>query len=80
MRNRQPDVIFIDLPDPPQEILAFIASVKQADANTRVAVLSHGDAVDLETRALESGADAFIAKGQGSSLALIDLIHDLIRR
>ncbi len=80
MRSYRPNVIFIDLPDPPQASLAFIASIKEADADTRVAVMSRINPVAAETLALENGADAFIAKGHGISLALIDLIHEMIRK
>lgn len=78
--NQQPDIVFLDIMDPPRHSLAFIALIKDTVEQVRIVVITHNDSPDIRTAALENGADRFFAKQHGSSVALIDLIHDIVRR
>jgi DNA-binding NarL/FixJ family response regulator len=80
IRDRHPDVIFLYLTDPPHISLTFIESIRKENTPTRITVMAEHPDSDIEAHILASGADAFIVKEQGTSLALIDLIHDMIRR
>jgi len=78
--NQQPDIVFLDIMDPPRHSLAFIALIKDTVEQVRIVVITHNDSPDIRTAALENGADRFFAKQHDSSVALVDLIHDIVRR
>ena len=80
LRNQQPEVVFLDIALPEATGIELIASIKALAADTRIVVVTSQDSDECRTRALQNGADYFLAKEYAIGLHLIDVIHDVIRR
>lgn len=80
LRNHQPEVVFLDIALPDEAGIGLIATIKTVAVDTRIVVVTSQDSDECRERALQNGADYFLAKERAIGLHLIDVIHDVIRR
>ena len=72
----QPDVIVVDLNLPHVHGLEACRQVKQLKPDAKVIVYSAMTEPDVQQRAFEVGASAFVAKGTGDLLSTIKRLYD----
>jgi DNA-binding NarL/FixJ family response regulator len=75
----QPDAILLDLAMPVMDGLQAIPEIRRCSPRTRIVVLSAFNASEMEERALQAGAMAYLAKGSGPDEILATL-RDVARR
>ena len=75
----QPDVILLDLAMPRLSGLDALESLARVAPDSKIVVLSGFDADRLGSRALESGADAYIQKGVPPEV-LVEVVSDVLHR
>ena len=72
----QPDVIVVDLNLPQVNGLEACRQITQANPDAKVIVFTAMDDPDLEQRAIEVGASAFVCKSAGDLLSTIKRLSD----
>ncbi|AJO78666.1 MULTISPECIES: response regulator transcription factor [Pseudomonas] len=91
IRRLLPDLIVLDLSIPKMDGLAVIAHLKAVGINSKVLILTSGDAANFAMRSLQAGAAGFVSKDEslddlviavkavlaGSSYFPVDTIHRL---
>ncbi|OLF53816.1 response regulator transcription factor [Pseudomonas chlororaphis] len=91
IRRLLPDLIVLDLSLPKMDGLAVIAHLKAVGINSKVLILTSGDASNFAMRSLQAGAAGFVSKDEslddlviavkavllGSSYFPVDTIHRL---
>lgn len=73
----QPDLVLLDLAMPRMDGLEALPLIRAAVPDVRVIVLSGFNHSALADKAIEAGADHYVAKG-GSIRALLDLAEELL--
>lgn len=73
----QPDLVMLDLAMPRMDGLEALPLIRAAVPDVRVIVLSGFDQGTMADKALEAGADRYVAKG-GSIRELLDLVEELL--
>ncbi|MCW2762699.1 MAG: ATP-binding region, ATPase domain protein [Marmoricola sp.] len=76
-RNLQPDLVFLDIAMPVMDGLEALPEVRRASPDATIVMLSGFGASEMTVRALESGADGYIQKGQPLS-ALLAQVRTLV--
>jgi len=74
----QPDLVLLDLAMPRMDGLEALPLIRAAVPDVRVIVLSGFNQSALADKAIEAGADHYVAKG-GSIRALLELAEELLR-
>ncbi|QIK76325.1 response regulator transcription factor [Nocardioides piscis] len=73
----KPDLVMLDLAMPRMDGLEALPLIRAAVPDVRVIVLSGFDQGTMADKALEAGADRYVAKG-GSIRELLDLVEELL--
>ena len=80
LRNQQPDVVFLDIGFPQEEVVQLIDAIDGAAGDIRLVVLAGHDAAATQAVGLKDRADCFLPKEQAVGLRLADVIREMIRR
>jgi DNA-binding NarL/FixJ family response regulator len=80
LREKSPDVVFLDIALSQNHGIEFIEYVKDLVPGSRVVVLTSQDSVEYKEASLKNGADYFLSKERAGGLRLLDVIHVTIRR
>lgn len=80
LRNQQPDVVFLDIGFPQEEVVRLIDAIDGAAGDIRLVLLTGHDAALVQAAGLQDRADCFLPKEQAVGLRLADVIHEVIRR
>jgi DNA-binding NarL/FixJ family response regulator len=80
LRNQPPDVVFLDLGFPQDQVVQLTDVIDGAAGDIRLVVLAGHDAAAAQAAGLQERADAFLPKEQAVGLPLADVIREMIRR
>jgi DNA-binding NarL/FixJ family response regulator len=77
IRQRKPNVIFMDIRMPGQSGISLTGHVKRLFPAIVVVMLTHADTPEYRAAALESGADYFLSKEKSSAEDIMELVEQI---
>jgi DNA-binding NarL/FixJ family response regulator len=80
VRNQQPDVVFLDIGFPQEQVVRLIDAISSAAGDMRLVALAGQDAAPAQTAGLQEITDCFLPKEHAVGLRLADVIHEMVRR
>jgi DNA-binding NarL/FixJ family response regulator len=80
IRNQPPDVVFLDVGFPQEQVVRLIDAINGATGDIRLVVLAGHDAAAAQAAGLQDRADCFLPKEHAVGLRLANVILEMIRR
>ena len=80
LTNVRPDLVFMDIRLPGKNGLEITRTMKEADSDVEVVILTSHDIPEYRAAALSSGASHFFTKGNSGSDEIADFVRSVFER